>query len=328
MPVLGFEVEWYDPIACDVKPMYLKFWTEDNTVELLKNGPSKSTFLKKIHYPSVTERDLFIGSSITIFDRVIVLTNYANSATRDYMMAREVHFLVVIPASQVGHAGSVLQAAKEHRLSIARVRTAGSSVPDYLDGGDVVLELVGIAGQNGEDFAADISRISSEITAVDVPMDEITAYMDKCTPCTAHSNATLCLIKPHVIKSGDAGACLDAIYKAGFQVEAMFAIHMSLTIAEPLFEVYRGIFTSYSKTLAEICSGPVLALMVVGPENVVESFRSFCGPLEPELARTIRPDTLRARFGVDTVHNAVHCTDLCDDGEMETKYLFETLASL
>jgi hypothetical protein len=35
MPVLGFEVEWYDPNACIVKQLFLKFWTEDNTVELV-----------------------------------------------------------------------------------------------------------------------------------------------------------------------------------------------------------------------------------------------------------------------------------------------------
>jgi hypothetical protein len=31
---------------------------------------------------------------------------------------------------------------------------------------------------------------------------------------------------------------------------------------------------------------------------------------------------------VDSVRNAVHCTDLEDDGELECRYFFETLASL
>ncbi len=34
--VLGFAVEWYDPVACDVKDMFLKFWPEDNTLELVR----------------------------------------------------------------------------------------------------------------------------------------------------------------------------------------------------------------------------------------------------------------------------------------------------
>ncbi|CAE7635454.1 NME7, partial [Symbiodinium microadriaticum] len=141
-----------------------------------------------------------------------------------------------------------------------------------------------------------------------VPVEEITAYMDKCSPCQSHTNTTLCIIKPHVVKSGDVGACLDAILSAGFQVEALFAVHMSIPIAEEIFGVYRGVFSAYSKTIEEVCSGPVLALMVSGSDNIVEEFRAFCGPIEPELAKVLRPDSLRARFGINSYRNGVHCT--------------------
>jgi hypothetical protein len=33
--VLGFEMEWNDPVASEVKKLFLKFWVEDNTVELV-----------------------------------------------------------------------------------------------------------------------------------------------------------------------------------------------------------------------------------------------------------------------------------------------------
>lgn len=36
-----------------------------------------------------------------------------------------------------------------------------------------------------------------------------------------------------------------------------------------------------------------------------------------EIARHLRPRTLRALFGVDKVRNAVHCTDLPEDGLLE-----------
>lgn len=42
----------------------------------------------------------------------------------------------------------------------------------------------------------------------------------------------------------------------------------------------------------------------------------------------ISPDSSRARFGESVVKNAVHCTDLPEDGEMECRYFFETLSSL
>ena len=36
-----------------------------------------------------------------------------------------------------------------------------------------------------------------------------------------------------------------------------------------------------------------------------------------EIARHLRPRTLRARFGKNKVQNAVHCTDLPEDGLLE-----------
>ena len=45
--------------------------------------------------------------------------------------------------------------------------------------------------------------------------------------------------------------------------------------------------------------------------------REFCGPMDPEIARHIRPQTIRAMFGVDKISNAVHCTDLPEDGVLE-----------
>jgi hypothetical protein len=41
-----------------------------------------------------------------------------------------------------------------------------------------------------------------------------------------------------------------------------------------------------------------------------------------EIARHIRPRTLRALYGKDKVKNAVHCTDLAEDATLEVmKYI-------
>ena len=36
-----------------------------------------------------------------------------------------------------------------------------------------------------------------------------------------------------------------------------------------------------------------------------------------EIARKLRPHTLRAQFGKTKVQNAIHCTDLPEDGLLE-----------
>jgi nucleoside-diphosphate kinase len=38
-----------------------------------------------------------------------------------------------------------------------------------------------------------------------------------------------------------------------------------------------------------------------------------------EIARHIRPRTLRALYGRDKVKNAVHCTDLAEDATLEVE---------
>lgn len=55
------------------------------------------------------------------------------------------------------------------------------------------------------------------------------------------------------------------------------------------------------------------------------SFRQFVGPNDPEIAKHLRADSLRAKFGLDKVKNVVHCTDLAEDGVLECEYFFKIL---
>lgn len=57
----------------------------------------------------------------------------------------------------------------------------------------------------------------------------------------------------------------------------------------------------------------------------VEAFRQLVGPRDPDLARVLRPHTLRARFGISRVRNSIHCTDLVEDGSLEASYFFSVL---
>ena len=44
--------------------------------------------------------------------------------------------------------------------------------------------------------------------------------------------------------------------------------------------------------------------------------------MDPEIAKNLRPNTIRARFGQTRTINAVHCTDLEEDGQLEVEYFF------
>jgi len=44
--------------------------------------------------------------------------------------------------------------------------------------------------------------------------------------------------------------------------------------------------------------------------------------MDPEIAKNLRPNTIRAKYGKDRVENAIHCTDLPEDGILESEYFF------
>ena len=64
----------------------------------------------------------------------------------------------------------------------------------------------------------------------------------------------------------------------------------------------------------------------VRAENCVQELRELCGPHDVSIAKALRPGTIRAKFGHDKVRNAVHCTDLEEDGALESEFFFDILA--
>jgi len=152
----------------------------------------------------------------------------------------------------------------------------------------------------------------------------------KMPPNTAAvSNCCCCIIKPSSIKAGNAGKIINAITEAGFKVSAAQMHMLEKANAEEFLEVYKGVVHEYVSMVTELISGPCLALEITGmPDNtqaIGPAFRELAGPADPEIARHLRPRTLRAIFGTDKVRNAVHCTDLPDDGQLEVEYFFRIL---
>ncbi|NWR30464.1 NDK7 kinase, partial [Tachuris rubrigastra] len=132
------------------------------------------------------------------------------------------------------------------------------------------------------------------------------------------TNCTCCIIKPHAVNEGLAGKIIKAILKEGFQISALQMFNMERPNAEEFYEIYKGVVPEYLEMVSELCSGPCIA-MEITPSEPPKVFRDFCGPSDPELARHLRPGTLRAVFGKDKIQNAVHCTDLPEDGLLEVR---------
>lgn len=144
-------------------------------------------------------------------------------------------------------------------------------------------------------------------------------------PTTAQlNNCSLCIIKPHIIKEGKAGQVIDMILQAGFEISAMEMFYLSRAVIEEFYDVYKGVLPEYLPVIEHLSNGPSIVLEI-RQENAVSSFREFVGPHDPEIAKHLRENTLRAVFGHDKVKNAVHCTDLPEDGVLECEYFFNIL---
>lgn len=106
------------------------------------------------------------------------------------------------------------------------------------------------------------------------------------------NNCTLCLIKPHILKDGQAGEVIDMILQAGFEISAIEMFQMTRAVIEEFYCVYKGVLPEYLPIIENFTAGPILALEV-RQNNAVNAFRELCGPHDPEIAKHLRPDTIR-----------------------------------
>lgn len=96
-----------------------------------------------------------------------------------------------------------------------------------------------------------------------------------------YNKSTLCLIKPHAIKEGKIGAILKYIIENEYNVTAMKMFRLERKQCEDFYEIYKGVVGEYLQMVTNLASGSCLAIEVMGEGNVQQSFRSFCGPVDP-----------------------------------------------
>lgn len=223
--------------------------------------------------------------------------------------------------------GVLLAAATDAGFAIKRVKT----LPDA-HGGRLPAVHIELVGQGGADAWREVvAQTVGGASAAAVSAEPAGPAQDKVftgKECTAmFNNCSLCIIRPHAMREGKAGAVISTLFDAGFEVSAMQSYVLLKNQAENFYEVYKTVLPSaqYQSMISELASGLCLALEVRAPEEVVPRLRELSGPFDVEIARHLRPSTIRACHGRDNVHNVVHCTDLPEDGILECQYFFSIL---
>ena len=168
----------------------------------------------------------------------------------------------------------------------------------------------------GTDIIKNSIHGSQSLNEVKRELDFFFGKENKFKKCAVLNNCSCLIIKPHVIQMGLTGNIIDKILEEGFEISAMEMFYLNKPIAEEFFEVYRGVLPEFIQMIEHIISGPVI-VMEIRQENVVLSLRDLVGPHDPEIAKHVKPSSIRAQFGIDKIRNAVHCTDLEEDGIIE-----------
>ena len=322
--VLGYELEYFDPIPNVVKTLWMKYRSEDGTTELREG---EKIFLKRIKCEDIRLEDLYVGNTISIYGKLMSVKNYCNSFTRKFMKHREIHILCRIVHHQLDTIVKVLKVARNYRLRMGRVKMVPS---DDTSINFIAMELVGLSGLSNLEFLGDSELLSLDKIQVEVVDSEALARLWEGKvkiPCPQHSS--LCLLKPHILRAQQIDAVIEDILKAGFRVEGVLSIHFSPPMAMEVFEGYKDAIPKFADLIGHMVSAPSLALLITGFEgDTVRKFRELCGPYVPEVAKTLRPNTLRAKYGRDPTQNAVHCSDIEEHGEIECRYIFDTIANL
>lgn len=135
------------------------------------------------------------------------------------------------------------------------------------------------------------------------------------------SDRTLVLLKPDAVERGLVGAILSRFEAKGLTVVAMELRTLDRDTLARHYEEHVG--KGFYADLVEFMSrGPVVAMVLEGPENTWEVVRSMMGATNP---RTAAPGTIRGDLGILFTENLVHGSDSAESAAREIKIFFPSL---
>ncbi|KAL8453351.1 hypothetical protein Emag_001906 [Eimeria magna] len=178
---------------------------------------------------------------------------------------------------------------------------------------------------NGSSFVHSVSPPSASPCAVDALAKRLSEEPEEAAALTSESGSpeiTCCVIKPHALQH--TGKVLRALVDSGLTLSAMQSFRMTRLAASEFLEVYDTVLKEYPQMVEEMTNGTVIALQLEG-KDAVARLRRLAGPYDPEVCRYLHPATLRAKLGESVARNALHCTDLAEDGPLECNYFFDLM---
>ena len=344
-----FVAEWYDPMPQLKKRYLLKYFTEQHMAEMI-DLKSRKVFLKKSPCPdTMTKDDFYVGSKILLYSRELEIVDYGDLKTKDRFQHQIQKIIVLLPNSTYASWGKLVDELTHADLTLIQVKTIifspniAEKVVNIVeenqrkavelsegvtlallfhaeDGYGRVKDIV-TRFSNNSSTSGSVFYTSNGLQTSDV--GSLVFETDTPSTCTL-DHCTCCVIKPHAVKARHVGEIMDQIIAQGYEISAMRSLQFDKTQAEEFLEVYKGVIPEYADHVVQFSSGLSIALEIRA-QNAVETFRVTAGPWDVDMAKELRADTIRGRFGVNNILNVIHSTDLAEDGELECEYCFKLM---
>jgi nucleoside-diphosphate kinase len=129
------------------------------------------------------------------------------------------------------------------------------------------------------------------------------------------------MVKPDGVAARLTGEIVLRIERRGLSILALEKRTMERTVAEEHYGEHRE-RPFFGELVDFITSGPVVMMVVEGPEGTVAALRTMMGPTNPLDAP---PGTIRGDFALEVGENVIHGSDSPDSGVRELKLHFPAL---
>ncbi|XP_026557970.1 thioredoxin domain-containing protein 3 [Pseudonaja textilis] len=129
---------------------------------------------------------------------------------------------------------------------------------------------------------------------------------------------TMALIKPSAFEDKD--KIINEVKDAGFLISELREAHISPETAAQFYQDHED--KPYYNQLVDFMSKGPSMVMVLTKENAVEEWRQLMGPTDPTKAKETHPNSIRAKFATDIMHNAVHGSSNEEHAKKSINFIF------